>query len=107
MNRQQFHAAHNCSIFPMGKFFENNPLPSCTDPTQDCPVSQIHLSASGEPLNVRKNGMQYANLPIDQMTALDRRNNDKFDILGEQMSLQEKVRNTIKFSKKNENQKNN
>lgn len=102
MTREQFFTAHSRSVIFMGKFYEPNCLPSATDPTQDIPVGQINLGVDGEPLNVRRQSMDFANIPINQMTNIDRRNCDKFDILGEQMELQQSVRNTIKKSRKNE-----
>lgn len=102
MTRNQFHQMHIVSAFPLGKFFEKNDLPSFTDPTQDIPVSQIQLLPNGEPLNVKKKGLQYSNIPIDKMTALDKRLNDKFDILGDLQTLENKTTKTIKQFKKNE-----
>lgn len=73
------------------RHFESNPLPSNTDPTQDCPVSAC-LAPDGTPLpTVRKNNLPFNGLTIEQMTSIESRHRDKFDILGEQQKLAEQA----------------
>lgn len=71
-----------------------NPIPSDTDPTQDVPIKNIQLGLNGEPLNVRKLSMSNG-VPIDALSAIDRRNMDKFDVLGELQANQRSVSNII------------
>lgn len=63
-----------------------NPLPSATDPTQDIPVRNIEVSALGVPLNVKEVKGVFSNLKIEQFTTIEKRNNDKFDVVAELQS---------------------
>lgn len=90
MNINTFRKLHLTHFFDNKHYYESNPLPSATDPTQDIPVKNIQLLASGEPLNVRKLPLAYTCAPVEKLTAADRRNNDVFDAVGELQALERK-----------------
>lgn len=110
MTIDDYRAGMKSMHMPCTRKFDNNPLPSSTDPTQDVPVSQIQFGLNDVPLNVRINNkrLAYTNLFIDQMSSVDRRNNDVFDAVGELRALEranagKKVNVKTKKSVKNEN----
>lgn len=94
---------------------EFNPLPSDTDPTQDIPVRKIELAANGAPINVKQLQGVYSNLKPENFTALEKRHQDKFDVLGDYQKEVSKVAQkgvTTNFKnpkkqKQNEEQKDN
>lgn len=88
MNQKQFRILHSRLSINVPKTLEVNSLPSDTDPTQDIPVKMIEVTASGIPINVRETKGVFSNLHAEQFTAIERRNNDKFDVLGD---LQESI----------------
>lgn len=96
MDLKQFRDLHKNMICDSIVHFENNPLPSCTDPTQDVPVRNIQFGLNGEPLNVKKNNLPFNNLPIEKMSSVDRRNNDVFDQLGELRDLEKQASSNYK-----------
>lgn len=61
------------------KTIEFNPLPSDTDPTQDIPVKMIEVTAAGIPVNVKTTHGVFSNVKCENLTSIERRNNDKFD----------------------------
>lgn len=74
---------------PVMIHFDRNELPSATDPTQDVPVSAIQFGLNDVPLNVQVNKrLAYNNRPIEQMSSIDRRNNDAFDSVGELRAIE-------------------
>lgn len=88
MNYVEYRALRRAQRRANLHYFESNPLPSATDPTQDIPVKNIQLLANGEPLNVKRLPLQYTNFPSEKLTAADRRNNDHFDAVGELQALE-------------------
>lgn len=79
---------------------EFNILPSATDPTQDMPMSQVELLANGMPVNVNVVNLPMTGVKIEEMTSIDRRLRDKFDVFGEFQTISENAHNIIKKSKK-------
>lgn len=77
---------HRLSI-QLQKHKDWNPLPSDTDPTQDIPVKSIQLAANGEPINVKRSNGVFNGIPADKLSSVEKRNNDKFDQLGELQNL--------------------
>lgn len=94
MTIEQYRNMQKTLCVPFMKHAECNPLSSATDPTQDVPVSKIMFGLNGEPLNVSKRSLTFNNLPIEKMTAIDRRNNDVFDAVGEMRQLESKVKSS-------------
>ena len=91
MNIAQFKQLHkNLRVF-VPKTTEINPLPSATDPTQDIPIRMIEVNAMGVPLNVKERKTVMNGLKVEDMTTIEKRNNDKFDNLGELQELSSKV----------------
>ena len=83
--------------------FKNN-LASATDPTQDIPVRMIQMTANGIPLNVKQRALKFNNLKAENLSSIERRNNDTFDVFGElQQSAGQFKGKNIKTELKNEN----
>lgn len=91
MNIEQFKQLHKNLKICVSKTIEHNPLPSATDPTQDIPIRMIEVNAMGVPLNVKEHKPVMNNLKVEQMTSIEKRNNDAFDNLGELQDLSAKV----------------
>jgi len=85
MTIEQFKTLHRNIRHCFPRTDEVNNLPSETDPTQDIPIRNIELTAAGIPINVKdlKGKMPMSGVPIEQLTSIEKRNNDKFDVLGE------------------------
>lgn len=96
MTQEQFRAlrAHG-KINVVIPQFENN-LKSDTDPTQDVPVRAIQFLSDGVPLNVKKMNYPFNGFKtIDNLSAIEKRNMDKFDALGELQATERKVATDI------------
>lgn len=91
MTIQEYHKLRAHGRMRMHRSREFNPLPSGTDPTQDCPVSAFQFGPDGSVINCRKNNLPYNQVPIEQMTAIESRQRDKFDVLGQQQQLAQKA----------------
>lgn len=94
MRLSEYRSLHKNLNVVICKHFETNNVPSATDPTQDIPVRMIQMTASGVPLNVKQRDLKFNNLKIENLTTIEKRNNDVFDCVGE---LQE---NASKFNRK-------
>lgn len=111
MNQKQFRYLHSNLVINVPKTLEVNSLPSATDPTQDIPVKMIEVTAAGIPINVRETKGVFSNLHAEQFTAIERRHNDKFDVLGELQESVKKVEgknvttNFVKPKKQKQNEK--
>lgn len=80
--------------------FDFNPLPSGTDPTQNVPVSAFQFGLDGSVLNSRSNNLPYSGVKIEDMTSIESRHRDAFDVLGEQQKLAERASKGLKGAKK-------
>lgn len=100
MTYSQFSALHSNRgpVIPRSK--EKNSLPSQTDPTQDVPLSKLEFALNGMPINVKENNLPYNNLKLEDMTMIDRRHRDNFDVVGEMQQLEIKSAKTINNLKK-------
>ena len=54
MKKSDFIRLHMDLKINLPKTIESNPLKSCTDPTQDIPISMIEVTAMGIPTNVKQ-----------------------------------------------------
>lgn len=94
MNLSDFRKLHFDGKIILPRGYENNPLPSNTDPTQDVPIENVQLAANGIPINVSlRKDLVMTNSPIEKMTAIDRRYMDKFDVVGELQAAERRVKN--------------
>lgn len=98
---KHFNRLHAKGFVKIPKSIFKNDLPSDTDPTQDCPISRLQFAANGLPINVTDTKLQYTNLPIEKMTAINRRLRDNFDVVGELQKAENDLKNNVK-RKKNE-----
>lgn len=74
-------------------------VPSSTDPTQDVPVSAIYKGLlNGRPINVCEHPSVYNNLHADELSSLEKRNNDMFDIHREAKSIGKKFSKVAKIA---------
>ena len=89
--KSDFIKLHMDLIIHLPKVVEINLLDSATDPTQDIPVKMIQMTASGIPINVKKLDMPMTGVRIEDFTAMEKRNMDIFDALGEYQGLVGKV----------------
>lgn len=94
MRKSEFIQLHKELRISIKRTFEYNPIPSDTDPTQDIPVKMIEVSAMGVPLNVKERKAVFSNLLADNLTSIEKRNNDKFDVLSELQNTAGKVSQT-------------
>lgn len=83
MKKSDFIRLHMDLKINLPKTIESNPLKSCTDPTQDIPISMIEVTAMGIPTNVKQLKGVFSNLKVENLSTIEQRNNDKFDMLGE------------------------
>lgn len=83
MNQKQFRELHLKGRIYVNVYREVNNLPSATDPTQDVPVRNIQFMANGDPINVIKRNLAYNGLNPDQLSTIEKRHTDPFDVLGE------------------------
>lgn len=104
MTYAQQRELHSCGVIKIPRSHFPNPIPSDTDPTQDVPIKNIQFGINGEPLNVRKQNMANG-VSIDEMSSIDRRNTDKFDVLGELQASQRSASKTINDIKQQKNEK--
>ena len=88
MTIAELRTAQKLCAFARSRFIEKNPLPSCADPTQDIPIKRLQLAANGDPINVRRLNLPFTCAPVSSLTAVDRRNFDKFDAFGVLQSLE-------------------
>lgn len=99
MKIKDYHDVRTLRRHFIRRSYECNPLPSNTDPTQDCPVSAC-LAPDGTPLpNIKRNNLPFSGLTIEQMSSIESRHRDKFDILGEQMDLASQASRTLSQTK--------
>lgn len=111
MTKDEFRTLHKDLRISVPKTPEMNHLPSATDPTQDIPVRMIQVNSLGEPMNVRQTKGVYSNLKPESFTSIEKRNNDKFDVLNELQNtvrdMSKKVTINPKKQKQNESKENN
>lgn len=62
---------------------ELNKVDSATDPTQDIPIRNIEVTATGQPINVKEGKKVLSGVSIENMTTIEKRHTDKFDIIGD------------------------
>ena len=87
MNIEEFKTLHkNLRVF-IPKTTESNPIPSDTDPTQDIPLRMVEVNALGAPVNVKERKVVFNNVKAENLTTIEKRNNDAFDQLGELQDL--------------------
>lgn len=89
MTKKQFIELHSTLKVEIKKTIETNTIASATDPTQDVPVRNIECTALGIPTNVKELKKVYSNIKVENLTTIEKRNNDQFDQLGE---LQDSVK---------------
>lgn len=118
MKRNDFRALNALGKINRPKQVEINLIMSDTDPTLDCPLSKVYESAlTGKPINIVENKVTFNNLHGDQLTSIDKRNNDAFDafreLRAEKKSLNDKlgvidkhIKQQLKSKKQNENEEN-
>lgn len=108
MTREQFRQLNkNGQMFLPRSVFPNE-LPSDTDPTLNVPVAKVYNAmVNGLPLDVRPNKMAFNNLHADEMTTIERRNTDKFDVVSEARRVQNNVDTSVKKLTKHLKQKDN
>lgn len=102
MNRLQFLSLNKNGYITILRSIPNpNIIPSDTDPTQNVRVSQVfNAMIEGRPLDLRQYKQVFSRIPADQMTAIDRRNNDSFDAYREMKGIQGGLQKTIKKQSK-------
>lgn len=83
MTLQNYKRKQKGFILQFPKTMEYNPVESATDPTQDIPVKMIEVTAAGIPINVKETRGVFSNLKAENLTSIERRNNDKFDVMNE------------------------
>lgn len=104
MNRAQFRELNKIGSINIKRKIYPNPLKSETDPTQDCPVSRVYdAMMSGNPVDVKMNRMSFNGIHADQLSTIERRNNDMFDAFNElrriKGDLTSKVSQIVKYEK--------
>lgn len=78
--------------------FKNN-QPSQTDPTQACPVQKIYnCLVSGVPVDAATQNVVYNGLHVDELSSLEMRHNDAFDIAREAKKIGKKFSRVAKIS---------
>lgn len=118
MKRNDFRVLNALGKINRPKQVESNPIMSDTDPTLDCPLSKVYESAmTGKPINIVERKVTFNNLHGDQLSSIDKRNNDAFDafreLRAEKKSLNAKLgiidkknNELLKQKKQNENEEN-
>lgn len=88
MDRNQLYDLHSHGKVDFYKPSELNVLPSATDPTQVCSVQKMyHALVNGQPISIPENKMQFNNLKVDDLSSLEKRNCDKFDVFAESRKI--------------------
>lgn len=87
MNIEEFKTLHKNLCVRIPKTPESNSMPSDTDPTQDIPLRMVEVNALGAPVNVKERKVSYNNLKAENLSTIEKRNNDAFDQLGELQDL--------------------
>jgi hypothetical protein len=101
MNRNQLYSLHSRCKINAVKSSEKNILPSATDPTQVCSVQKMyHALVNGQPISVPENKMQFNNLKVDDLSSLEKRNTDQFDVFRESRKIGKKFSKVAKISTK-------
>lgn len=102
MTRNEFRQLNAHGKVHVKSHFMENSLPSSTDPTQDIPVvSMVNSILTGKPIHVRENPMTFGAIPTTaDMTAIDKRNNDTFDVYAEMKRTGKKISKVTKFAPK-------
>lgn len=105
MTRSQFRLLNAVGMLPSTLKPEcNNTIASSTDPTLDVPVSSIYnCMISGGTLDIKPQNMSFNNLHADQMTSIEKRNNDFGDIFAEQRSVQKQLNKKVSLLPKTQN----
>lgn len=90
---------------------ENNPLLSQTDPTLDVSLEVAFESMrAGRPLDLPVVNSQFNGVKVDDMSVLESRGSDKFDVFAEVKKTERQLRSELvkyhKKNKKNEKQEN-
>lgn len=99
MNRNQLYSLHSRGKLKSIKSSEINILPSATDPTQVCSVQKMyHALVNGQPISVPENKMQFNNLKVDDLSTLEKRNFDQFDVFRESRKIGKKFSKVAKVS---------
>lgn len=106
MTRNEFRQLNKNGKVHVKSHFMGNSLPSSTDPTQDIPVvSMVNSILTGKPIHVRENPMAFGAIPTTaDMTAIDKRNNDTFDVYAEMKRTGKKISKVTKFAPIKENE---
>lgn len=98
MDRSQLYTLHSRGKIKSIKLSEKNILPSATDPSQVCSVQKMyHALVNGQPISVPENKMQFNNLKLDQLSTLEKRNYDQFDVFGESRKIGKKFSKVAKI----------
>lgn len=67
---------------------ESNIGLSLTDPTQACPVKNVYDSlVNGRPLDISEHQNIYNSLKVDNLSSIERRHHDKFDVFIESKKI--------------------
>lgn len=104
MNRNEFRELNRKGSIIIKRKMYSNPLKSETDPTQNCSVASVYdAMLNGTPVDVKMNRMAFNGIHADQLTTIERRNNDMFDAFNElrriKGNLTSKVSNIVKHEK--------
>lgn len=108
MTRTQFRelSRQGRSFIPRSVFSVS--VPSATDPTQDVPVSRVFSAmTTGVPLDIHQNPMSFNALHAEDLSSLEKKNNDSFDVFAESRNVQKGLDKQIKNIVKSQNSKQN
>lgn len=110
MTRTQFRELSRLGRMFLPKSVFPNDINSDTDPTQDVPVSQVYNAMiTGQTLDIGKNNMSFNNLRSEDLSSLEKKNNDSFDVFAESRSVQKgidkQIKQVVKSQKQKENEK--
>lgn len=97
MTRTQFRelSRQGRSFLPRSIFHSS--VPSATDPTQDVPVSKVYNAmTTGIPLDIGQNPMSFNALHAEDLSSLEKKNNDSFDVFAESRKVQKGLDKQIK-----------
>ena len=98
MTHSQFQNLCKVGKINLPRSYEANSSDSLTDPTQAMPVKNIYeCLVSGRPIDVNEHKNIFNSLHTDQLSTLEKRGYDSFDVARESKELGKKFSRVAKF----------
>lgn len=106
MTIEQFHKRMSRGSLYIPPHCEENSAISMTDPTQDCPVKTVYDAlVNGKPITARESQNIYNSLSVNQLSAIERRHTDQFDVHIEAKSIGKKFSKNAKIVEESDKDK--